>query len=303
MDRFSTKQPSEAYYVEFDFESAAGSTAALVSATVAARIFSTGVDATATITTAASQVIAGQSVFVWVKAGSDATDYQITCVATASDGSIYELEGMLLVAALPLTTPSASTGPGIVIAPTAEPVSLAEIKAHLRVDETADDELLNELVQGAREHVEDITRRAIMTQTWDFVLHEFPRKPYIKLPYGNLQSVTSMTYKDSDGVVTTLTQGTDYLVETNGEQCGRIVLPCSGSWPSAVFYSSNPICIRYSCGWTSAAAVPKKIKTAIKMIVADMYEGRGDAVIGQTVVENNTALRLLSSARLWDEFS
>ena len=37
-------------------------------------------------------------------------------------------------------------------------------------------------------------------------------------------SVTAITYKDSDGTTTTLIAGTDYLVETNGDGLGRIVL-------------------------------------------------------------------------------
>jgi hypothetical protein len=38
------------------------------------------------------------------------------------------------------------------------------------------------------------------------------------------------------------------------------------------------------------------------LIAADLYEQRGEPVVGQTVVENKVAERLLASARLWDEF-
>lgn len=167
---------------------------------------------------------------------------------------------------------------------------------------TAEDDLLTALIQTAREHVEDITRRALLTQTWDYYLDAFPAGDSITLPFGNLQSVTSITYKDSAGTITTMAAMTDYLVETNGESCGRVVLPYGSSWPSASLFPSNPITIRFVCGWTAAASIPSKIRTAVKMLCADMYENRGESVQGQTVVENKAVDRLLASARLWGEF-
>jgi hypothetical protein len=79
-------------------------------------------------------------------------------------------------------------------------------------------------------------------------------------------------------------------------------LPYSVSWPSGTLYPSNPIIIEFDCGWTTAALVPYKIKSAIKMLCSKLYEGRGEDVLGQTVSEDKTVMRLLNSARLWDEF-
>ena len=166
----------------------------------------------------------------------------------------------------------------------------------------ADEDLLEDILTAAREHVEDITRRYLLTQTWTYSLQSWPDKNYFKLPGGNLQSVTSIKYKDSDGDETTMTETTDYLVETNGEGIGRIVLPYGESWPSFTPYPSNPITIEFVSGWTTAAAVPYKIKAAIKLICADLYEMRGEPVLGQSVIESKAAQRLLASSRLWDEF-
>ena len=63
MDRFRTKQTGEAYFIEFDFSTIA-STLTISSAVTTAKVVATGVDVTDTITTAASQSIVGQSVFV-----------------------------------------------------------------------------------------------------------------------------------------------------------------------------------------------------------------------------------------------
>lgn len=162
-----------------------------------------------------------------------------------------------------------------------------------------EDDLLNAITTSAREHVEDITRRALLTQTWDYSLPGWPTSNFINLPYGNLQSVTSIKWKDTAAVESTLTVTTDYLVETNGDQCGRIVLPYGVTWPSGTLYPSNPITIRFICGWTTAALVPYKIKAALKMIAADLYANRERQLVTavQSYIEN------LASARLWGEFT
>jgi len=171
---------------------------------------------------------------------------------------------------------------------------------------TAEDDLLTAIIQAAREHVEDITRRALLTQTWYYYLDKFPSEDdFIILPFGNLQSVTSIKYKDSDGTETTMTVNTDYLVETNGEGYGRIVLPYGVSWPTDTLYPSNPITIEFVCGWTAAANIPSKIRTAMKMICSDLFENREAQIVNPTMEPysvNKTVAALLASAILWKEF-
>jgi len=164
--------------------------------------------------------------------------------------------------------------------------------------EVSDDDYLTALIQTAREHVETYTSRALITQTWDMHLDAFPDKDYIELPFGNLQSVTSVKYKDSAGTETTMTVTTDYLVETNGDQCGRIVLPYGGSWPSVTLYPSNPITIEFVCGWTSAALIPSKIKSAIKLMIEDLYRMRG-VTYDKQLYESKVVDALLYPKRLW----
>lgn len=195
-----------------------------------------------------------------------------------------------------------------VTAPILEPISLAELKLHLRIEDSVledfvEDEMLKDDVVTARLDVENDSRRQIMTATWDYFLQEFPSDDYIKLPFGNLQSVTWVKYKDSDGDETTMTETTDYLVETGGTGIGRIVLPYGKTWPSFTAYPSNPISVRYVCGWTTKALVPATIKSAIKVRCAKLYTNRGEDVRGQTVIEDKTYTRLVNNIpRLYDEF-
>ncbi|MEN6420312.1 MAG: hypothetical protein ABFD76_00065 [Smithella sp.] len=178
-------------------------------------------------------------------------------------------------------------------------VAACEFSADVIVNSavTADDANLTDLITEARELVENITRRQLLTATWYDYLDEFPDVDFIKLPFGNLASVTSIKYKDSAGTETTMTVTTDYLVEANGEGIGRIVLPDGGSWPTDELYPSNPITIEFVCGWTAAASVPKNIKRAVKLAAEDSYF-HGD----RSEILKPAIMNLLNNYRLWGEF-
>ena len=169
----------------------------------------------------------------------------------------------------------------------------------------ADDDLLTEYIQTAREGVEGYTGRGILTQTWDYFLDSFPGTNRVIIPLGNLQSVTSMSWKDTDAAETIMVAGTDYLVETNGDQCGRIVLPYSKTWPSDTLYPSKPIKIRIVCGWLNAGAVPSRLKAAILLAIGDLWENRESQILGMNSSEyqlNKTAEDLIRTKRLWEDF-
>lgn len=294
------KQSTEAYYISFVFDDVVGTGETIASATVVALDMADDSNVTATVTDVAKQSIAAAIVYVWVKAGTDAHTYRITCTATSSLGAVYELEAILPVRNIPATPPSMGTG--LVTAPVMEPITLEEARQHLLIDDgtTASDHEIMDMIKSARQIVEDWTRRAILTQTWDYCLSGWPTSNFFTLPMGNLQSVTSIKWKDDDATETTLTVTTDYLVEQNGEMCGRIVLPYATSWPSGTLYPSNPITVRYICGWTTPELVPTQIRSAIKMILADLYENRSTQEFGgQGFAMNRTVESLLASKRLW----
>ncbi len=219
---------------------------------------------------------------------TDWTGGAFTQVTTANDNIIYE---------------KAYTGSKRYIRPVAK-VLLAACEFGVSIakfaSDATEDDLLTAIITAARQHAEAITRRQLITATWDAFLDEFPDVDYIKLPFGNLQSITSIAYTDSAGTVTTMTVTTDYLVDTNSEP-GRIVLPYEGSWPSFTAYPVNPIAIRFVCGYGStAASVKAGIRTAIKMIAEDLYENRETQIIGQTIVQNKAAENILGPFRLWE---
>ena len=85
----------------------------------------------------------------------------------------------------------------LVTAATENPVSIDEAKLHLKLDdETADDSLVNGLIDACVEQAEAFLGRALCSQTWDLVLDGFPANR-IELSLPPLQSVTSIKYRDT----------------------------------------------------------------------------------------------------------
>jgi len=162
-----------------------------------------------------------------------------------------------------------------IITPVAtEPVSLTEAKLHLRVTDTAEDDLISALITTAREYCEKFTGRSLAEQTVEYYLDRFPCADEINLPMPPLQSVTSVKYTDSDGIETTMPTDA-YLVDA---VAGRVVLPYYGVWPSFTPYTVNPVKIRYVAGYTTD--VPKSIKQAMLLLIGHWYmnrEATGDA--------------------------
>jgi len=165
-------------------------------------------------------------------------------------------------------------------APVKFPISLDVAKDHLRVDSdfTDDDTYIHSLISSATQKAEQFLHRRLITQTWYYYLAEWPRSSNIVLPFGKLQSVTSVKYKDYNGDETTWDTG-EYIVDT-GSDPGEIVLDYGKVYPTDTLYPSNPITIEFVCGYgDNESTVEAAIKHAIKLGVSDLYENRETQVI------------------------
>jgi len=185
-------------------------------------------------------------------------------------------------------------------APSIYPVTLKEVKEQRGImpGDTYDDSLLQSLIATATEEAQQFTRRRLIQQTWYFYLKDWPGMDFIRLPYGNLSSVTAVTYKDTDGDSTTWSTD-DYIVESDTEP-GRIVLAYGESWPTATLYPSNPIRIEFVCGYGEARTdVPSSVRDAIKLMVADLFENREPMIVGTIAQRLPTVENLLTPYKAW----
>lgn len=166
----------------------------------------------------------------------------------------------------------------LVTPPATEPVTATEAKLHLRVDHTTDDALITILIATARQMVEQITRRALITQTWDWKLDGFPA--CFDIPKPPLVSVTSISYVDTAGASQTWAS-TNYIVDAPGgptAQPGRIAPAYGVSYPSTRSII-NSVTVRFVAGYGAASAVPEPLKQAVLLLIGHLYANRESVVI------------------------
>ena len=183
----------------------------------------------------------------------------------------------------------------VIAAPTVEAVTLAEVKAHLRLEvgQTDEDALLTGLIGAAGRQAERFTGRALMTQSYslwldrwplsqDDRLHEgwregafaeSPRRP-IEIPRPPLQSVAFVkTYDDDDS--TTVFPASHYLVDTSAEP-GRLVLRRGAALPTST-RAAKGVEIRFTAGYGgSGSSLPEDLRQGMLLLIAHLYEHRGD---------------------------
>jgi uncharacterized phiE125 gp8 family phage protein len=165
-------------------------------------------------------------------------------------------------------------GLSLVSGPTTEPVTLGETKAHLRIDGADDDALIAGYILAARRYAEGYTRRAFVTQTWDYTIDR--QWPYVQsdcylvrritLPLPPLQSVSSITYVDNDGNTQTLAAD-QYVVKTD-DTSGVIEPAYNVTWPD-VRWQLSAVTVRFVAGWTQ---IPDEIRTAIMLHVEILFD-------------------------------
>jgi uncharacterized phiE125 gp8 family phage protein len=103
-----------------------------------------------------------------------------------------------------------------------------------------------------------------MPQTWETAYDAFPTGE-IKIPFGPVMSVTSVTFDTASGEETV--SSSDYEVDVHG---GWIVPGTSVSWPSPL-ETINAVRVRWVAGMGDEC--PADIKQAILLLVQQYYDG------------------------------
>ncbi len=165
-------------------------------------------------------------------------------------------------------------------APAEEPLSLDEIKTQLKLgSSTSEDDYLTSLLITARTMVERYLNRSLITQTWTGYSYDWCELDFDNQP---VQSVTSIKYYGLGNTGSISTLATDQywidLIE------GEIEFRYSVTRPLLEPERPNRIEIEYVAGYgDDGTTVPDPIKHAIKILITDMYENRGQYVIGSIV--------------------
>ena len=189
--------------------------------------------------------------------------------------------------------------------PDVEPVTVAEVREYLRLEDDGDDATLELLIASAREQFEAISGRALINQKWRLTLDHWPsgggepwwdgvkqgavsdlvasgRPGRLTLPVYRLQSVDSIA---TDGKAIDVDK---FIVDTEQEP-GRLVPKAGATWPVAL-QRANAIVIEYTAGYGAAPEdVPAALRLGILQFVAYLYENRGDCPAEEAMRKSGAA--------------
>lgn len=178
----------------------------------------------------------------------------------------------------------------VTVGPEEEPVSLDEVKTHLRFTGDAEDSLIEGLITAAREQCELVARRAFVAQTIDLRLGAWPEIGVLRLPQPPLAELLAVEYLDAAGTMQTMPTDDYYVYQADP---GMLVLRAGASWPAAALMPGPSITVRYVAGYGLAAAVPRRYKHAILLLVGTWFAVREHVVMGTIAREIPNSVRSL----------
>ena len=76
--------------------------------------------------------------------------------------------------------------------PNVEPLSLADAKAHLKVESSIDDDLISRLITTARQHVEKQIDKVLINQNWAIYHQNWPSDGVFKLPLSPVTAIDNL---------------------------------------------------------------------------------------------------------------
>ena len=168
------------------------------------------------------------------------------------------------------------------------PVTLDEPKNHLKVDVSADDTLITNLIKAATSSCEEYTNRFFITTSlnqygdvWADISELF------KSP---AKTITSIKYYDEDNVLQTLSSSI-YLLDV-AVMPSRIGLQPNQSFPT-IANRINAIDVAYEVGVDDPGNVDNGIKQAILLTIGHWYANRESVVVGRQVNEVPMAAKYL----------
>jgi uncharacterized phiE125 gp8 family phage protein len=162
--------------------------------------------------------------------------------------------------------------------PALEPLSLADAKAWLRVDQDAEDAVIASLVTVARRRVESASGRVLIQTGFRAAIPNGFATAEIVLPRSPVLAVSEVSYTDTAGAARTTA---DFVRFDTDDGLTRLQ-PTSeiGWWPRDWKRGTN-VSIAFTAGYGDAPdEVPAELVHAVRLMLAHLYEHRAVAEYG-----------------------
>jgi uncharacterized phiE125 gp8 family phage protein len=182
--------------------------------------------------------------------------------------------------------------------PAVEPVTLAEAKAHCRVDHSTDDALISALIAGAREYVEGRLDVTLITTTWTARYDNFPSWEVVLPRPPMLAGTVTVTYRNPDGQSVSMSSATGAFQVDSNVIPGRIYPKYLEAWPPTRG-DENSVTVQWSAGYgASGTSVPQTIRHGVLLLVGHWYANR-EAVTSGQMMEVPMTFETLMAASGW----
>jgi uncharacterized phiE125 gp8 family phage protein len=152
----------------------------------------------------------------------------------------------------------------------ADPISLAEAKAQLRVTDTSNDVLIKALIPAATNFVQSLVQRVFVSQTLEWVLPCWRDELCIPVAPVTKDGIASIKYVDWVTQSQHTLDPSLYVVQTRGDSVA--VFPKFGAiWPPVFSFSPEPIVIQFDAGYDDPSDLPGNVKAAILLQLRHLY--------------------------------
>lgn len=182
--------------------------------------------------------------------------------------------------------------PVTIAAPATEPISVANAKAHARIDGTDEDTLIPVYIAAARDHVE-LYCGVRFAQRTGVALKCDSFDDLARLPEAPVTAVSGITYIDTDGATQTLSTDV-YELRDNGIEAS-VVLKYNQVWPA--IQAGSRITVTATIG---SATVPGAVTSALLLLFGHLYANREAVSVGAGIVATEVPMAvtdLLSNYR------
>ena len=175
------------------------------------------------------------------------------------------------------------------------PISVDEVKLHLRISSSTEDAYLLDLINVATDLLQEYCHRKfiqqeitgwldaenLMSNWWEgsivAAINAIASLRTIELPWTPAISVTSVSMFTLDDLEIVVDSDTYRVDAVDQAMPARITLKESAVWPGGSYRNQNSMKVVWLSGYgPSASDIPAGLKMALKHMVAYLYNNRGD---------------------------
>lgn len=183
----------------------------------------------------------------------------------------------------------------VVAPPSLNPCSLEETKLHLRITGSSEDSYIQDLIAVATDLLQEHCHRKFVQQTMEgwldidnlmsswwsgsitAAINAIQSLRVIELPWAPTISVSSVSVFSMSDVETPVDPDTYRVDSVDLGMPARITLKESVVWPGGSYRNQNSLKVTWLSGYGPAESdVPVGLRSAIKQMVAYLYNNRGD---------------------------